>query len=813
MKLPKLNTRLPKRTLLYTAAILLLISFFTVIYFRENPSIGLEQRKLEHYLHKAEKDFQELSTNKILQSKFVSHTETLEEFQHVAAKAYGLFIYDTERAELLFWSNQKSLPPLSLFSKPDGQYFVNLPNGSYVVLKKSLVAGGRRVATYGMIPIVYKFDYQHSTYLKSEFLYDKEAINKISLSEGKTSFAIRSVNTKPLFYIAAQSYKEAGTIDAVTALLRVLAFILLLGYIHFIAEAYVRKRSASEGVIFLFAMLLLFRIFLLVFPNVFSLRQFELFSATIYGNYFSWFNRSLGDLLINAIFFCWFVVFAWFNIGSDWRIPSFLTPKRLLGAGIAAIFCLIIASFQFANVVRSLIADSKISFNVIDFFSLNIYTVVGFVVLALLSLSYYYLSRILFRFIFPALHNKPVYVYFALAVIGLIYLTIRSGNNIVLFHLPVLVWLVIYTLLVSQENFIVNRFKITIAGVLFWIFIFSASLALVILGENKQKELKFRKAMAQKYDQLTDPSGEHTLSVALAYLDNDFLRDNFDRFKNPTQNPTLRDSIISENISGYLNRYDTKIFVFDSLNQPINNRESVSYGELNNLFTVQSKPTAIPDLSYYETSFDQFTYITKRQIKDSTTAIGTFFIISTPKRYNTDALYPELFRRINETDAENSPVYSYAIYENNLLITSSTKYPFQISLAKNDIPQQEFESRNVGENDELWYRANGSKVVVIAKKRDTLIESITLFSYLFCAFLLLVSLVQVISILLRAGNDRSALNVFWQFNIRSQVHNTIIFISVLSFLVIGVATISFFIKRYERNNVDKLSRTASIIVK
>jgi signal transduction histidine kinase len=45
------------------------------------------------------------------------------------------------------------------------------------------------------------------------------------------------------------------------------------------------------------------------------------------------------------------------------------------------------------------------------------------------------------------------------------------------------------------------------------------------------------------------------------------------------------------------------------------------------------------------------------------------------------------------------------------------------------------------------------------------------------------------------------------------VHSTIIFISILSFLIIGAATISFFIDRYNRNNIDKLSRTASILVK
>ncbi|MDB5252934.1 MAG: hypothetical protein JWP27_2103 [Flaviaesturariibacter sp.] len=817
MKLPKLNTRLPKRTLLITAALLLLVSIFTSIYFREAPSVALEQRKLQHYVHKQQRDFEGFVTRSELLQRLATHSESLSDFQEVAGKKYGFYLYDPVTADqknVLFWSNQTTLPPPAVLGRADGDYFEHLPNGAYVILKRTVtITGSGPVSAYAMIPIVYAFDYEHSTYLRSGFLHDPEAAQKIALSRERTQYAIRALSSQPLFYIQAKAFNPESTLDAMTAVLRLLAFILLLGYIHFVAESFTRKRGSIRGVLLLFGLLLALRLVLLFFPALFSLRQFELFSSTIYGNFYSLFNRSLGDLLINAIFFCWFVVFAWFNIGSFRRLPWFLAGNRLLVAGCVALFVLMLVTFQFANVVRSLIADSRISFNVIDFFSLDIYTVVGFIVLALLSLSYYYFTRVIFRLIFPAFEGRMVFLYFGLAVIGLVFLTLRSGNTIVLFHLPVLAWLLIYTLLLSQESFLINRFKITIAGVLFWIFIFSISLAVIILGENKHKELKFRKSMAQKYDQLTEPTGEHTLSIALAYLDNDFLRANFNRFRDPVQSRLIRDSIVSENVIGYLNKYDTKIFVFDSLNQPVNNAESASYSELNNLFSVQSKPTGTPDLSYHETSFDQFTYITKRQIRNGDAAVGTLFILSTPRRYNTDALYPELFRRINETDAENSPVYSYAIYNKGLLVASSNKYPFQISLASSEVPGAEFETRLNEGYDELWYKANSHKVVVISKKKDTLIESITLFSYLFCAFLLLVSLLQVISIVLRAGNDRKALSVFWQLNIRTQVHSTIIFISVLSFLVIGVATISFFISRYQRNNIDKLSRTASIMVK
>ncbi len=257
-----------------------------------------------------------------------------------------------------------------------------------------------------------------------------------------------------------------------------------------------------------------------------------------------------------------------------------------------------------------------------------------------------------------------------------------------------------------------------------------------------------------------------------------------------------------------------KSYLFDSSNRAINNEDPATFAELNTIFTLQSKPTDIPDLYYHETSFDHFTYLTKREVRDSTDFIGSFFIISTPRQYGeSDALYPELFRQIDRNDAANSPIYSYAIYNDGLLISSSSKYPFQISLTPDQIPKTEFEQRVKGAYDELWHKASNTKLVVVAKKQDSLIESITLFSYLFCAFLFMVGFLQFISVLLRLADDWRSFNLLSQLSIRSQIHGIVIFISILSFLIIGAATISFFIVRYNRNNEDKLSQTAGIMVK
>src|SRR4029077_16298191 len=85
-------------------------------------------------------------------------------------------------------------------------------------------------------------------------------------------------------------------------------------------------------------------------------------------------------------------------------------------------------------------------------------------------------------------------------------------------------------------------------------------------------------------------------------------------------------------------------------------------------------------------------------------------------------------------------------------------------------------------------------------------------AYLFSAFLLLVALFWLASLLIQTRLHWSQLREYLQLNIRSQIHTTIIFVSLFLFIVIGVATIFFLINRYNRNNQDRLSNTLKVMV-
>ena len=70
---------------------------------------------------------------------------------------------------------------------------------------------------------------------------------------------------------------------------------------------------------------------------------------------------------------------------------------------------------------------------------------------------------------------------------------------------------------------------------------------------------------------------------------------------------------------------------------------------------------------------------------------------------------------------------------------------------------------------------------------------------------------RVFSLLVQTRLRWHLLKQFFQVNLRSQIHGTFIFITLISFMVIGIATIFFFINRYKRNNIERLSKAIQIM--
>jgi signal transduction histidine kinase len=373
-------------------------------------------------------------------------------------------------------------------------------------------------------------------------------------------------------------------------------------------------------------------------------------------------------------------------------------------------------------------------------------------------------------------------------------------------------WLLLFIFLVNSRYFKLLANKTISSRLVFWLFFFSISIVSIIVVENKQKEFRNREHYADVLFTKADPGSETLMNTLLTDFKNDFLAENFYRFYTDSTNQVFKDSIVNGNSSGYNNKYDTKIYTFTMDERPLYNKDSTSYNELNFIFNTLAKRTSIPDLLYYDESYDRFSYISKKNVMDSLgNLLGYVYILARPKTFRTDALYPELFSKGYNTSIENSSIYSFAVYNNLQLVNSHNEYAFATKLDIKDVPKENFTSYKRNGYDELWFKAGADKVVIIAKEDNFLIESITLFSYLFCAFLLITVFFWLLNVLFisKLSSHKSRYN--WQMSIQNQIHVTIIFICVLCFLIIGVATILFFINRYENNNKEKLSRTIHIM--
>ena len=808
------NNLIWKFSLLLAAIFLFVLSFVFNTLYTNRSSVAEEVKHAENYLHQKQKDFNAFLADTSLIKELVENKESTSEFNRVVDRKYGIFLYTVNRSGTLtmnFWSNQLALPPSQTFWLGDMEEFMHLPNGYYLVIKRSMAISANTIAAYAMIPVRSDF-FLETEYLPQKFVYSNTADNRVLMSESETEFAVKSLSGKTLFYLDKKNSGAVPYNNKLTILLRFGGLLLLLLFIHLVAESLAQKKI-WKGVLFLGVSLIGIRLIIYFFPQLLNLRQFELFDPSIYGSNIV--QRSLGDLLMNSAFFCWMVLFTWYKVQHLKNVISPLPSWLRTLAGIFSLCLLIYSTFILSSIIRSIVADSKISFDVTNFSSLSPrYTSAGFIVLATISLSYYYFTQLLFRIIFPLFRNNIWLVYFAIGFSGLVYLSLKSGDSTVLFYIPVLAWLLLYTWMVNRDGVILHRIRINIAGILFWIFVFSVSIAAIMLAENMKAEWGKRKFYAERLAEQTDPSSERLMNIAMKYLDNDFLQENFSRFSDSANSRHLRDSIMASNYSAYLNKYETRLYAYDTTGSPLYNDDPTTYDALNTIVTLQSHPTSTPDLYYYETAFDKYTYITQRTVNDSSgKKQGYFFLISNPKKYSSDALFPEFFKQYKKNNPENSPIYSYAVYSQKKLIAISNKYPFATRLNDKGIPRnKEYDRKVNGEYDELWYRAGNEKVVVMARKEDTIIESITLFSYIFCSFLFLVFIVQVLSLLLKAVYDWQGFKSFFHFNIRNQVHSTIIFVSIFSFIIIGIATITFFKNRHNRNNSDRLSRTMKIMV-
>jgi two-component system nitrogen regulation sensor histidine kinase NtrY len=806
--------------LLITAAWLFTLSFVISNYWSYTSSAGGVSRSVQSYINDREKSVEALSADRALLARLYSGTYSADDLNDLKLKSAGnqsylVFLYpsfSTDASRPVFWSTNIMIPDLSVLAGHYGSSFADLANGRYVSVKKEIIfKDGHTAVLIALIPVQWNYYLKINSPQENTFVGDPGIEKNYQISLVPGGYPIRALDGNPLFYLERKSHTVTYQHSWWTVFTRALCILFFLFFLHTLALWIARKWGRVCGILGLTTVVVLLRWMTYLLPMPFDFRQFDVFAPVIYSS--GPILRSLGDLLINTLLFFWLVVFAMDHL-------SYSVNKYILGserlkwaAAVLVAFVILLGTLLAGNIIRSLVADSQISFNVTNFFSiLNINSLYGFICFCGVALGYFFSMQIGYRYYVILTGGRKDMQFLIMTVLGLLLLSLRMFGHLVSYELMLLIWLLLFLMLLGNAKRWHMAEGLGVGNIIFWLFFFSASIALLIIRENNAKELQERRLFAERLSRQADPSSEALLYIALNNFSSSFLYKNFARLEDPESSKFFKDSLINENFSAYRNKYNTRIYVFDVFDKPINNLDSTAYTALNNMYNVESMPTEVKDLEYHREAFDKFTYIARRVVEDSSkrSRLGYVFLLASPKQFESEAFYPELMNA-SADEPFNSPEYEWAIYDKRELIKNHNDYAFAIHLREKDLPVGDNAIRMHDGYEEFWYKA-GDKVIVVVRNANYFIEGVTLFAYLFCMFLLLSGTMQLTGLLIRARFRWSNIKELWQVNIRTQVHTTITFISLFSFVIIGISLYHFFTDRYNQNNRDKLSKTIQIMV-
>jgi len=795
--------------LIITAAWLFTVSFIVSNYWSYSSSPEKVQAKLQHHLFEKEKRFNEIVSDTALIASLIEDTLSKKaDRTQLFSEEFGLFIFsinDLGNPFVVYWNSNNYYLPRADLKRSDGNYFVSYQNGEFELIKETIQIHQKNIYVVGLLPVRWNY-FINNKYLNTHFDGFPDLDKQYQITTDTAAFHIHSGEAqKELFKIKFKEGKTFAGYDLFTVILRTIAALLFFLFLYAVAVDLSRDEGFKAGFFFLSGIVLFTRYLSYHLPVPFDYSQLELFDPGIYASDFV--HKSLGDLFINVVLAYWLVNF--YKFQSDKPLINYTTKwgRKMLYVNVAVI---VLLCFVLVNLMRSLVLDSKISFDVSNVFSLDIYTIVCFIILCLFVLLFFDLSHILLKPVYQ--NNLDIYEQLiTVAVSGLIYLTVNINSSFTLSNIMVLIWLVLYFLILYYRKKDIPLSILQSRFFIFWVMFFALSIAAVLMNENKQVELALRKKVAENFSVQTDPAGEELLNIATQNFNDNFNSDLFKRVTDEQGSKFLKDSLIEANFSGYLNKYVTGIYTYDRYYHPLYNEDSTEYATMKSLVVSQGKPTGIKDLYSYEAEGNHLSYLYEKVISNKQGVFGYLFILVKPKQYVSEAIYPELFRQSNDLSAGLNLNYAYSIYHNGKLITRFNDYNFPQQINEKDIPAASYLQKYNEDYDELWYNAGNGKTVLIVKRGNPYIAFISLFAYLFCSFLIVIVLLRLSEFLLHARFQWRGIKLLFNFNIRSQIHSTFIFISIFSFVVIAAATITFFIIRVNRSNEERLFRSIQVM--
>lgn len=718
----------------------------------------------------------------------------------------GLALLIYENDTLKFWSDnsiavENWVKEVCLDTK-----MAKLRNGWFEVVKPHTNATTTKTIV-GLILIKNEYPYQNK-YLANEFQKDfaLPAETKLITENPNARNNIKSIDGNYLFSL---EFNEANGSVSFSSYLAVfcnfVAFLLLLFFLKNGCLALSNRIGRNYSVFLFIGIVIILRFLSVKFSFPESFYSFDLFGPKVFADASSVWLNSLGDLLINIVilFYLTYVVF------GNFHFEAVLEKIKKWNKFFVALI-LFLGYFFFSWIITKLftglIQNSNIPFSINNLFSLNQYSYVGIIIIGLLLFVYFLFADKMIAVLKQLGLNNQQYI-----IVFLVSATIHTSIYHLLgtLDLIIVLWpfvLVLFIALIKRKQ---NLYPFS--SIVFLVFLFSLYAVHILIKYSVVKEVESRKIYAEKLAAERDPVAELLFQDVEKKLNADTILVSL--VSGINKDPaTFEKRIKQQYFSGFWEKYDVRIALFDSVCVPVIKSQNAVFDNtiyFDDLIAKGGLTTTCEHFYFLNNASGKISYLAKLPLLKNNAAhskYGVLYVELDAKFISDEIGFPELLLDRNIGLSQELTNYSYAKYKHNQLINQYGKFQYSLSqtdlgTTKNGISFVDKEGYN-----HLLFQPEAETLIVLSKRNDGAIGQVTTFSYLFSFFSLLLLSILFIRLI-------SLGKLLENFSFKYRIQVLLVFIVLSSLALFGGGTIYYINQQFETKNKENISeKTHSVLI-
>lgn len=765
--------------------------------------------KLEQSIHEKQRRIEGIAT------QWLSSVTNNPQSPFIASKVFttiengsDLFLYGFKSDSLLYWSSKAAITEEQLRSIDTVARFVKMGSsrggfkktsdeeGSYIA--QSFIHGDYKAV--GLVWIGSHYIYEN------EFL--KSRLNP-SLPFPPSTFVaslsgagqvVLGVDGSPLFTVGIDSSGPEGEVKY-PRLLRWLAMLIILAAFAYLSLATNTCRQPLLSLLMFLAVLVMVRIFLFYNPALLG-GSGKLFSPLLYAA--SDILPSLGDLLLNVIFFMLLVVVVYrkrMNVKNS-LVSRFQKSKKIVWAGIS-IAIITAVGIAIHDIFISLLHNSSLPLEPYRLAEISPYTVVVYAILAMAICSLFLLQH---------------YVVTLYSELKVKWLIASSSFLLLIFYVlfgklsfSAFCFLTFYTITFLLSYFLFAKKLKGGTYLLIVVALTSLYVLFVVVREVNNRELQERKIVALSLSAQRDPIAEALFKELGSRLETDEVLINL--VQNVDRNTdAIYERLLNDYFSGYFKRYSlTQVVVCPDdgmIHLPDKNKVESCWEFYEQMIrTIGSNH--IGHFHYLNHNNGRISYLGRVIYPDrNDEGQVALFIDLRSKSENQQIGYPELLLERTEGESISSiKDYSYAIYYNGkrVSIHGSYSYGFELNSSDTDIAVGSYKLYSSNGYSHMQLRFDDSSTVIVSLPLLRYADYVLSFSYVFLFFYLSISLYMWMGGFFTIRKSQKT-------TFKKRITRMLLGLLTVFFVAIGITMLWYNISQYRKKTIAGIEERMNMVI-